>query len=212
MTDQPKARTRRNILWLALQAHVAGYGRKPGKKSSLMMVLDAADLPGDRWTQVQERSWKTGAVGPRSDKAIRAREIGSISVLRKYRLNESRDYFRVQLSPFASKADAASMVRRSHEGFLPLRPATAVVISERVLEGVNIEEVDGAWAIEQSLEEARRLGNRKLVIGSVDRFMFLIDSSAANDGWDWSDVLSIAAIQGKKIRRTMKESSTDHRS
>jgi hypothetical protein len=201
---RPEAGNRRIVALLrGIEMLVAGLGRKPGKETALSMLLEIHDLPGDDWQVVRERSWKTGVVGKSTARSIRAREIGSISVERKFRRSKSLSTIALAIYPYASISDAQSAAQDSRAALLAYRPMNAKVTSEASIENLSMPGIDNPWALEQHIEEPARSGLRKLARGNVNRFVVGLGSFAPGQGWAWGDLVPLVVAQGEKLRRSL---------
>ena len=83
----------------------AQLGRKVGKREVLACLLAAEHLPGASWQVLDQRTWRTGVVGPATPWGDRARQAGSVTAWRSFRDNASR-WAWIQITPWASATDA----------------------------------------------------------------------------------------------------------
>jgi hypothetical protein len=164
------------------------------------MLLDVDDLPGDNWILVRSKSWRTGVVGPRIERARRARAIRSISVERKFGSLDESQTISLGVYPYASIPDALDAVAHSREALMPYKPLKTKVISEHVVEDLSPSGVDSSWAMEQRIGGATP-GVRRVARGSIGRFVVGIASFAPGHGWAWSELAQVLAAQGEKVRR-----------
>ncbi len=62
-----------------VQFVTAQLGHKAGKDEVLARMLGADDLPDGPWRMMDQRTWRTGVIGPATEWGERARQVGSLT-------------------------------------------------------------------------------------------------------------------------------------
>src|SRR5580658_7353128 len=105
------ARLMRRTTLLELAIAQIGVGRE--RDYSLAMLLEPSELPGEGWSMLSERCWRTGfrlRLTRADSPGRRARRAGSITAARSFvQATPSREMW-VEVQPFVTEADAESVV------------------------------------------------------------------------------------------------------
>jgi hypothetical protein len=170
------------------------------RKKSLVMSLNPEELPGRGWAMLGERIYRSGSIGPDGDRAKRSRQAGGVAVWRSFELDAPHRGLWSQVAPYASADDAESAVpillsiAEKNPSFV------GRVVEERKNDELTIANVNHLYAVERiTVENRGGAGGTKYVVGSIDRIIFVVACSQYGDGWEWSEVASVAELQARKI-------------
>ena len=189
---------------LRLRLAIAQIGFKPGRKKSLKILLDLADLDGSNWKKRSERTWRVGWLDSNHERASRARKQKCIAAWRFFVEKNRQQVFWVQLSPCASIEDAEAGVIHSRSNYLPNKRRKLRIKVDEDIVGASIEGIDNLLVFEQKTENTSGLSNCKAVIWNIDRFVLMAYCAGTNDGWLWNDVYLIVQLQNEKALSYLK--------
>ena len=178
---------------------MAQLGHADAKKRSSDMVLEVAQLPGDRWIVLDQRSWRTGVSGIQTEEVIRAREAGSWSWLRSFQQSEPERWLWLQVVPFASSADAHAAIASVRSALLPNPRAKVSVEREGVLDGSTVG-LPHPWVFEQQTKGPSGVSNALYVADTEETVLYVVACSSLDGGWEWPEVGDLAALQSERIR------------
>src|ERR1700734_3527330 len=85
----------------------AMLGPKPGADRSLKMLPSTADMPGERWRLLDERTFRTGRMGRVTEYGKRARELRSVTAFRSFEQADDR-WLWAEVIPLANEEDATT--------------------------------------------------------------------------------------------------------
>jgi hypothetical protein len=176
----------------------ARLGRSPAKRDALARLLRAGDLPGAGWKPMSQRTWPTGAKGPRTEWAARARAAGSLTVWRSFQNRSVRQWLWLQIVPLLSIADAHAEFKQIRERGLRHQGARVRVQSEK---DVAIDPFPGAskiWAHEQQIVGLAGPGVNKLLVVAVGSNVIVACSSGA-PVVNWQAMAGLAAKQAQRV-------------
>jgi hypothetical protein len=180
------------------QFGAAQLGRKAGKRDVLGLLLGAGDLPGGKWQVLDQRTWRTGLIGPPSPWGERARKVGSVTGWRSFRHESGARFAWIQIAPLVSPADARESLAGIGERGLANLGASVRLISEH---DVRLEPFTGAsavWAREQHTEGRNGSALALLLAGAVRHWLMVIALSGS-PSWDWQAASDLAALQAARM-------------
>lgn len=179
-----------------IQFVTAQFGRKAGKSEILGRLLHEGDLPYGPWRMLDERTWRTGVMGPATPWGDRARQAGSVTGWRSFSHGTAQRSAWIQVIPLASPEDAsAALPVMAERGLANLR-STVHPVSDR---DVPVEPFAGAsavWAREQQTTGKDGPGTVLMLAGAVSRCLVIV-CLAGSPAWDWSSASVLAALQAE---------------
>ena len=187
------------MLGQRLRFGMAQLGRKPGRFATLDALLDTADLPGDGWRQLDQRSWRAGEIDRGASWAKNARAAGSIVGWRSFQQAQPRRWLWTQMVVLPSPQDArAALDSLAGAGLRNLRARVRVTADRDVAAPV----VPGASAIRarEQLTDGRGGAGRVLMLSLLkDRALTVLAASGTDGAWDWADLTAIAESQVRRL-------------
>jgi hypothetical protein len=87
-------------------------GPKPGADRSLKILPSTADMPGDGWRLLDERTFRTGRMGRATEYGKRARKLGSLTAIRSFEQKANR-WLWAEVIPLANEEDAAAALNEA---------------------------------------------------------------------------------------------------
>jgi len=169
-----------------------------GNDLALAGLLGPADLPGGPWRVRDQRTWRTGEIGPRTAWGQRARQAGSVTAWRGFRDKTTRRGIWIQVIPLASAEDARSVLAEAGERVLRNPRGRGRLVSER---DVTVEPFPGAsavWAREQHVEDRDGPATVLLLAGTV-RHHVVIVCLGGRPAFDWPSASELAALQAARL-------------
>jgi hypothetical protein len=185
-----------------LQFFIGQIGRPSKRRYSLGLLLTPAEVLEPGWEQVKERSWRMG-MGRRFGKiSSRARRSGSFTAIRMYKNGIADCRMWIQVSPYASTADAHTMVTQdiSLEGH---RNPNIQRLSKQVIDDIEVPSLEDVSTWELHTARDGRTGYQRIVAGRVDSVVIEAACSGPDSGWPWADVVAVATAQATKIRECL---------
>jgi hypothetical protein len=194
-----------------LQALVSRVGAKRAKEPSLRMLLKASDLPGTNWSVYSQGAFRTGAWGSNpSECALRARRAGYFSALRSFEQSSPRRSLVIQVIPYVTASDAESIVPNMKELLRPNPRSPSAVVEEGEIDRVTVGLSPKYWVYEQIAKSGSGVAKSTRMIGtSVRNIVFALLCGGDTDAWPWVEAISVAALQGSKIRDMLPPLSGD---
>lgn len=183
----------------------AQFGKRSERKRSLSILMNQAELPGQGWRVVDERTWRSGSIGPRSDAAVRSLKAGGVIAWRSFGQKEPPRGVWIQVGPYGTVEDAESAVPELFSRSIKSSRFEGRVSEEKSIVDISIPGVAHAAFIEQSIE-GTSVGprNSKYVVGSVSQYVFGIGCTGRADGWPWAEVLVLASLQADKVANYLR--------
>ncbi|MFF3610111.1 hypothetical protein [Streptomyces sp. NPDC002463] len=180
----------------------AGFATRRKNKGSLPPLLSGDDLPG-RWNVVDERTWPTGRVGPRTPWSERARANNSVTAWRSYHDGNDR-WIWIQVVPLASESDAKTALPELGSRLLSNPKASHGVADERDVEVPPFPGAAAVWAREQHSVQAATGKNvgTTFLIGAAAGANIVVLSLSGSPTWDWGSALNVAQRQAELTMRT----------
>jgi len=115
----------------------------------------------------------------------------------------SKQHLLLEIIPTASIGDAESMLS-DFESLIERRPSHEQrVVDARVIRDHDVPGVANAWVYELEVggDEGVRVG--RYIAGSARHVVFLVETMGYLGPWSWADVNVVAALQKRKIERTL---------
>lgn len=181
-----------------MQFVAAQLGRKAGAGEALARLLSGSDLPGGPWRLMDQRTWRTGVVGPTTAWGERARQAGSVTAWRSLRHETAPRWVWIQVMPMASEEDAGAALAGIGERGLANLGSRVRLMSQR---DVPVEPFAGAsavWAREQHNEGRDGPGTVPMLAGAVRHWLVLVCLSGS-PVWDWQSASELAAHQAARL-------------
>ncbi len=167
------------------------------------MLLHTADMAGPGWEIVEERTWPTGELDPKSEKSQRALRAGGITAWRSLgQPGLSRSGW-VEVVPYATADDARLSLRQVPRYFVGASGPDETVVAEQVIDDQILPGVPDTWIFEKATTGSGGTTQARYVAGTVDRILFLTCLSDRSEPWPWADVMGVAGLQADRIRRAL---------
>ena len=173
------------------------FGSSPAKRDALARLLTSADLPGSGWRRMSEKTWRTGAKGPETEWARRAREAGSLTAFRSLQNRAVRQWIWTQMTPLVSMEDAHAEFEQIRERGLRTQGAVKVH-SEK---DVAVDLFAGStriWAHEQRVTGLFGNGTNKLLAAVVGTSVIVVCSSGT-EVITWNAMAGLAIKLGQRV-------------
>lgn len=180
---------------------VAQIGFKSGKDESIAKLLTTSELPDGNWLTDRTVASRATSITKADEIVQRAREKRLIFATRSFR--RDTDNFRIYnlICPLVSVEDAESYVSSFEERLVRSTPNWGNLTEIHVVQDLAPSDFETVNGIE------RRVSNQKIkdrnfkdIAGHVHNDVYIISCSGPDDGWIWSDVVAIAALQNSKLR------------
>jgi hypothetical protein len=168
--------------------------RTKGADEALAGLLSGSDLPDGPWRERDQRTWRTGEVGPASAWGERARQVGSVTGWRSFSHETAPRHAWMQVIPMASEEDAGAALAEIGERALANLRSRVRLVSQR---DVPVEPFAGAsavWAREQHTEGRDGPGVVLMLAGAVSHRLVIVCVSGS-PVWDWQSASKLAALQ-----------------
>lgn len=178
---------------------------KPGARVQRARVLDSADLPGDGWDRMDQRTLRVGFLSRGEPWADDARAHRLVGVWRSFVQHESERYLQVAVTPVTRPDHVrAAMESMSRNRGIRNRAAQVVFVARNDLPApAGLPEGCPAAASEEVVRGKAygELTNLRLLLG-VESDIVTIAASSARTPWQWADIVAIASDQTSRLRRT----------
>lgn len=181
-----------------IQFVTAQLGRKAGKDEALGRLLHASDLPDGPWRMLDQRTWRTGVMGPATEWGERARQAGTVTGWRSFGHKTSKRGAWIQVMPLASADDARAALSVVGERGLANLRARVQLVSEHDVSVAPFTGADAVWAREQHTTSKDGPGVVLTLGGAVGRSLVIICLSGS-PAWDWSSASELAALQAARL-------------
>lgn len=181
-----------------VQFAIAQLGRKPGKDEVLASMLSADDLPNGPWRMMNQRTWRTGTVGPVTPWGERASQAGSVTGWRSFSHRTTPRWAWIQVIPLASANDAGAAVAVIGEQGLANLRSRVQLVSERDVPLEPFTGASGVWARERHTTGKDGPGVVLILAGAVTRWLVILCLSGT-PVWDWSSASKLAALQAARL-------------
>jgi hypothetical protein len=186
---------------------LAQFGKRAERERSRAMLLDLEDLPAGDWKVLGDRQWRTGAIGEQNEIVQRAIKSGSFTAWRSFKLLTTRRGIWLEVIPYASAKDADSAVPGQRFSFRKNPKLRLTVTGEREIDDLDIPGVSTRLIFEKMTDSEDGPGASRYVVGSVDRFVFVVVGSEQGGEWQWSEMASVSALQARKIQSILDGSN-----
>jgi len=181
-----------------VQFVAAQLGRKTGKQQGLARLLTGDDLPGGAWRVVDQRTWRTGKIGPPTSWGQRASQAGSVTAWRSFRDTRAGRWAWIQAAPMASAEDAESALAGVSEHGLANMRANVRLVNETVVALEPVVGTSAMWTCEQHTEGRDGPGVVLMLAAAVGDW-FLVMCLAGSPAWDWPSATQLAALQARRL-------------
>ena len=187
---------------------LAQFGPQSLKRTSLAMLLDDEDLPGDGWKVLGQGSWRTGFAARPSDAARRARHARTFTAIRNFHQSGASRWCWIEVIPFVSQSDAEAVLADLPSIFVRNPGIKGTITQERRVSPHDAPEA-AAYPFVYEYAVISKYGESfpRMIGGVVDRILFLVSTSeygAGLAGWSWQEVVDVASLQSVKIERQLR--------
>jgi len=187
------------------QLLVARVSRNRHRRLVRSMLLDASELDLGLWSLADDRTWRAGTIGERTDEARRARSAGCFTALRSFRRDGPSRGLWIQITSFASSTDAESVIPKMRSGLSASVTSKVAVQDERDVTDVEVRAFSQAVVVEKTVVRGGVTGFNRYIIGSVGAVVCALGCSGAGSTWSLDDVVQFAVLQGEKVQRVLAE-------
>jgi hypothetical protein len=167
-------------------------------RRSVALLPTTSELPGDGWTVLAQRTWRTGRLGPRFEAGNRAAAAGSVTAWRSFENAARTRWLWVQIIPMASEVDAQIALEKSSESGMRNRRAEVTLVEELEVPSPSIPGIGARWALEHHVSSPNGERVNLLMGGSVGRVVFRLQASGWID-WSWDEVGAVAEVVVARI-------------
>ena len=139
----------------------------------------------------------------------RARRAGVETV---WRLMENLDddrRFVTQIYPFMTDADAESSLSHLPDHWFVKPLVRTSIKSEGIVEGMRPPGLAHSLFYEVETDGPNGSRTERLISGTVEEILLIMNFSGPTGSWTWDDALSIVEMQTQRIDRVLLEYSTD---
>lgn len=181
-----------------IQFVTAQLGRKAGKDAVLARLLHEGDLPDGPWRMMDQRTWRTGVMGPATPWGERARQAGSVTGWRSFSHETARRSAWIQVMPLASADDAGAALPVIGERGLANLRSRVQLVSERDVPAEPFAGASAVWAREQHTTGKDGPGAVLMLAGAISHWLVTV-CLAGSPAWDWSSAFELAALQASRL-------------
>ena len=168
------------------------------------MLLTLDDLPGEGWRALDERTWRTGRGGTRTDWAKQARDAKSITAWRSFeQVGEQRGLW-CEVVPLASQEDAEAALGAVPEMGLRNLGAKVRLTNRREVAVPPPAGGSRVWAREETTEGANGIGRALYLAWSYQQMLNILACSGGEDRWDWPQVQALAEAQTTRVEAALR--------
>jgi hypothetical protein len=190
---------------IVIRLFIGTLGRKPGQDRLLAMLLQSSDLPRGDWRVANQRTHRTGAGRASTNEVRRARKEKSITAWRCIMSDSARRSLSSSVTPYATSSDAESSLRQLIPRLIR-KPFSKLNISgERIVDGREVPGLPDALIYEEQTAGPNGPGGTRIVAGTIEKILFVMDFSSLGELWPWDEVTSITALQVAKIQSTVSD-------
>lgn len=176
----------------------AQLGRKAGKDEALARLLSAGDLPDGPWRVLDQRTWRTGEIGPPTAWGQRARQVGSVTAWRSFSHQTARRWAWIQVIPTATQEDAGAALAEVGERMLANLRSEGRLVSQYDVAVEPFAGASGVWAREQHTEGPDGPGVVLLLAAAISHWLVIVCLSGT-PAWDWPSASALAALQAARL-------------
>jgi hypothetical protein len=172
----------------------AQLASRPGARQALARVLSAGDLPGDGWSVIDERTWRTGIAGPATGWGRRARAAGSVTAWRSFQAASAQRWCWDQVVPLVSAADALSALDEAADRGIG-NPRASVTVTRGHDAGIGAFPGAGnVRAREQHTTGPGGDGVAMMLAAACGTYLIVVSGSGSPQ-WTWEEMISVARRQ-----------------
>lgn len=161
------------------------------------MLLNADELPGGTWRQIDERTWRTGISG--RPWAQRASDAKSVTAWRSFENAQGTAWLWCQVVPTAAAADAKDAAMDVLSNAMPNTRAEITVIGSRDVTPPDATPAEALWAHEQDTTGPRGMGTVRYLTMRVGHLLGVVCASGEGVNSDWDTVASVARTQAARM-------------
>jgi hypothetical protein len=147
---------------------------------------------------LDQRTWRTGTIGPPTPWGDRARDAGSVTAWRSFRDAEAKRWAWIQIAPLASTDDAESALSGVSDRPLANLGSRVRLVSEADVALPPFAGASAVWAHEQLTEGHGGDGLVLLLAGAVGHWLVVI-CVAGSPTWDWPSAIALGAHQAERL-------------
>ncbi len=179
---------------------LAQIGQKEEFENSRQMIISKSDFPKGDWIQLGEMSWRTGAIGKKTERGSRARQKGTYTFWRSFKLQGTEFGLWSEIIPYASRQDAQDVVPELHNMAEVNTRSNAILLSEREIKALELRGTQRVSFHEQETIRNDISEFVRIIVASVDNVAFIMMASGDENILDWPDVLELGQLQVSKIQ------------
>jgi hypothetical protein len=119
------------------------------------MLPTVEDLPADGWKVLDQRTWRTGKMGPRSEVKKRAGSKGAVTAWRSFEHSGRSQWLWAQIIPLTSHDDALVALDEAMKQGTRNPNAEVKVTGETQVEPPTVPAAASSWALEQHTSDSK---------------------------------------------------------
>lgn len=174
----------------------------PGARQALARVITASELPGDGWSVLDERTWRTGISGPPTEWGRRARAAGGVTAWRSFKAAPGKRWCWVQVVPLASEEDALSSLDGIWDRSVRNLRSRVTLVREQ---DVDVGAFPGAGEVRAREQHTAGRAHGPdgtgvaLILAAACGTCVIVVSGTGTPEWTWDELVSVAARQAALI-------------
>lgn len=173
---------------------IAAGGVRPDRRA-LRHLLNVSDIPNGAWRVLDERTWRTGSRDNDSEWAKNARASGSTTAWRSFQDADSDRWVWLQVTPFASPADAIAAMEYIPNGLVKNRRTRGSAFVETAVDGVEVPGASRVWAREMRSSGPAGESFTWLLVVSRGGTVVVAGASGSPTAWTWPAVVDLVVKQ-----------------
>ena len=181
-----------------LRKVLAPIDHRAHESKQFKMLLSESELTSHGLTFAGEQAWTIGNRGFAGPEIERAREQGHLNVWRRFANKSAKTSMWIQLGEFSSAPDAATFAPTLFESILQ-RPGDGTEMIE-VSETIEVPGLSSTMIGDERSPYQDGFRRTRVVVGTVDQWLFSSGFSSTGDVWSWSDIEAIVSNQVQRIR------------
>jgi hypothetical protein len=187
----------RSSIFSRIRKHLSPIDSRLHESKQSKMLLSESELSDCGLAFAGEQSWKIGSRGLAGPEIERAKQRGNLNVWRRFSSQSDKRSVWIQVGEFATTTDAVTFAPILFDS-IRQRPGAATEMIESS-ETVEVPGLSSILVCEERSPYQEGFRGIRVIVGTVDQWLFSIGASAMNDVWAWDDIVSIASAQVQKI-------------
>jgi len=145
-------------------------------------LLSAGDLPGGLWKMMDERSWRTGSIGPATPCGQRSRAAKNVVVWRSFEKKDDEKWTWIQIVPFVSADYAKLDLEAAAQGDgIPNLRAEVRLVAQTFDEEAEYEGLNAVRVLTQDTSDPRGDNKARMIYCLVGSFLSVVACTSYGD-------------------------------